>query len=224
MCCRPRTKNRGTSFAFLPERRKRRLRSSVNVVFISHANPRDNEFAVWLAQQLTLCGYSVWCDVRDLSAGDKFWDDIEDCIRLRSAKFIVVLSRTSQAASGVLDEIDLAIRVERSLQLVRFVLPVRLDDLPFSEVRANLGRKNIIDFHKNWATGLRAILDVLDRDQVPHATGQYPNARHFGAAKSKGAVSVVERPEVPHKQLVANQRTSPIRAFLRCRGAGRANR
>lgn len=167
-----------------------------NVVFISHANPRDNEFAVWLAQQLTLCGYSVWCDVRDLSAGDKFWDDIEDCIRLRSAKFIVVLSRTSQAASGVLDEIDLAIRVERSLQLVRFVLPVRLDDLPFSEVRANLGRKNIIDFHKNWATGLRAILDVLDRDQVPHATGQYPNARHFGAAKSKGAVSVVERPEV----------------------------
>ncbi len=167
-----------------------------NVVFISHANPKDNEFTVWLAQQLTLCGYSVWCDVRDLSAGDKFWDDIEDCIRSRCAKFIVVLSRTSQSASGVLDEIDLAIRVERSFQLARFVLPVRLDDLPFSEVRANLGRKNIIDFHKNWATGLRAILDVLDRDRVPHADGQYPNARDFGIAKSRSAMRVVERPEL----------------------------
>lgn len=167
-----------------------------NVVFISHANPKDNEFSVWLAQQLTLCGYSVWCDVRDLSAGDKFWDDIEECIRSRCAKFIVVLTRTSQAASGVLDEIDLAIRVERSLQLVRFVLPIRLDDLPFSEVRANLGRKNIIDFQKNWAAGLRSILDVLDRDRVPRADIPYPNALHFGTPRSRSVKLVAERPEL----------------------------
>lgn len=170
--------------------------SERDVVFISHANPKDNEFSVWLAQQLTLCGYSVWCDVRDLSAGDKFWDDIEDCIRSRCAKFIVVLTRTSQTASGVLDEIDLAIRVERSQQLVRFVLPVRLDDLPFSEVRANLGRKNIIDFHKNWAAGLKSILDVFDRDRVPRADIPYPNALHFGTPRSKSAMLVFERPEL----------------------------
>ncbi|MFK4652608.1 hypothetical protein ABIF97_002542 [Bradyrhizobium japonicum] len=164
------------------------------VIFISHANPKDNEFAVWLAQQLTLCGYSVWCDVNNLSPGDRFWEDIENCIRNRCAKVIVVLSKTSQSASGVLDEIDLAIRVERASQLTRFVLPVRLDDLPFAEVRANLGRKNIIDFHKNWATGLKSIIDVLARDRVPRIDGAALNALNFGAQKSH-AVRVIDRPE-----------------------------
>lgn len=164
------------------------------VVFISHANPKDNEFAVWLAQQLTLCGYSVWCDVNNLSAGDRFWEDIENCIRNRCAKVIVVLSKTSQSASGVLDEIDLAIRVERASQLTRFVLPVRLDDLPFAEVRANLGRKNIIDFHKNWASGLKAIIDALARDRVPRIDSAGLSVLNFGAQKNH-ANRVIDRPE-----------------------------
>lgn len=169
------------------------------VIFISHANPKDNEFAIWLAQQLTLCGYSVWCDVNNLSAGDKFWEDIENCIRDRCAKVIVVLSKTSQSASGVLDEIDLAIRVERASQLTRFVLPIRLDDLPFADVRANLGRKNIIDFHNNWASGLKAIIDVLARDRVPHVDGAALNAVNFGSQKNR-AIRVTDRPE----QLTSN--------------------
>jgi hypothetical protein len=169
------------------------------VIFISHANPKDNEFAIWLAQQLTLCGYSVWCDVNNLSAGDKFWEDIENCIRNRCAKVIVVLSKNSQSASGVLDEVDLAIRVERASQLTRFVLPVRLDDLSFADVRANLGRKNIIDFHKNWASGLKAIIDVLARDRVPHTDGAVLNALSFGSQKNR-AIRVIDRPE----QLTSN--------------------
>ncbi|WP_213290907.1 toll/interleukin-1 receptor domain-containing protein [Bradyrhizobium sp. sGM-13] len=169
------------------------------VIFISHANPKDNEFAIWLAQQLTLCGYSVWCDVNNLSAGDRFWEDIENCIRNRCAKVIVVLSKNSQSASGVLDEIDLAIRVERASQLTRFVLPIRLDELSFADVRANLGRKNIIDFHRNWASGLKAIIDVLARDRVPHMDGAVLNALSFGSQKNR-AIRVTDRPE----QLTSN--------------------
>ena len=138
-----------------------------DLVFISHANPEDNAFATWLAGQLTLAGYSVWSDATKLVAGDIFWDDIEEAIRHRSAKVVAVLSKIAQQKQGVLDEIDLAVRVERSLGLPRFVLPVRVDNLPHNLVRANIARKMVIDFNENWASGLYALLNVLERDRVP---------------------------------------------------------
>ncbi|WP_083991981.1 toll/interleukin-1 receptor domain-containing protein [Bradyrhizobium embrapense] len=141
------------------------------VIFISHANPQDNAFATWLSQQLSLLGYDVWADISNLDGGELFWDDIERTIRSEAAKVIVVLSKSAQHKPGVLDEIDLAVRIERANSFRRFVLPVRLDDLPFSEVRANLGRKNIVDFSANWATGLQAIASVLEKDRVPRAEG-----------------------------------------------------
>ena len=34
-----------------------------DAIFISHANPEDNEFTVWLGARLTAAGYEVWADV-----------------------------------------------------------------------------------------------------------------------------------------------------------------
>jgi hypothetical protein len=145
-------------------------------VFISHANPEDNAFATWLAGQLALAGYAVWSDVTQLVGGEVFWDDIEAAIRLRAAKVIAVLSTSAQRKPGVLDELDLAIRVERSGGLSRFVLPVRLDNLSFSDVRANIARRNIVDFRDSWAAGLHSVLTVLERDKVPRSTGHNAGA------------------------------------------------
>jgi hypothetical protein len=138
-----------------------------DVVFINHANPEDNAFATWLAGQLALLGYSVWSDVTKLVGGETFWNDIEDTIRFKSAKFIAVLSRAARDKPGVLDEIDLAVRTERSNGLTRYVVPVRIDDSSYEDVRANIARKNIIDFTSNWALGLQSVLKVLERDRVP---------------------------------------------------------
>jgi hypothetical protein len=138
-----------------------------SLVFLSHANPEDNNFAAWLAGKLAIAGYSVWSDVTKLIGGEIFWDDIESAIRNHAAKFVLALSRASQTKDGVLDEIDLAIRVERSHNLAGFVIPVRIDDLPFSEVRANIARKNIIDFNRNWTAGLSILLKSLQQQQVP---------------------------------------------------------
>ena len=137
------------------------------LVFISHANPQDNDFAAWLAGQLTLAGYTVWSDVTKLLGGEILWDDIETAIREQAAKVVVVLSKDAQNKAGVLDEIDLAVRVERSSGLNRFVVPIRIDDLSFADVRANIARKLIIDFKDNWASGLYTLLSVLERDQIP---------------------------------------------------------
>ena len=46
------------------------------LVFISHANPEDNEFTSWLGTRLTAAGYEVWADVFRLIAGEVFWRDI----------------------------------------------------------------------------------------------------------------------------------------------------
>lgn len=142
------------------------LQSERSLVFVSHANPEDNGFATWLAGQLALAGYSVWSDVMKLVGGETIWDDIEQTIRYRAAKVIAVLSRHSQNKPGVLDEIDLAVRVERASGLERFLLPIRLDDMPYADIRANIARKMVIDFRDNWALGLHKLLSVLERDRV----------------------------------------------------------
>jgi hypothetical protein len=152
-----------TSTMQAPDGRRRDL------VFISHANPEDNTFAVWLGTHLANAGYSVWTDVTRLLGGEQFWDTIEEAIRHSSSKVIVVLSHSAQMKQGVLDEINLAVSVERGLGLDRLVVPVRVDDLPFEDVRANLARKNIIDFRANWAAGLSHLLALFEQDDVPKA-------------------------------------------------------
>lgn len=147
-----------------PQEPQRRL------VFISHANPEDNEFTRWLAARLSSEGYLVWSDITNLLGGEEFWEKIEEAIRVHARKVIVVLSRVAQTKKGVLDEINCAVMAERSLGLDGYVLPIRIDDLPFSEIRANLARKNIVDFSRNWADGLHQLLKVLERDGVPRDT------------------------------------------------------
>jgi hypothetical protein len=54
------------------------------MLFISHANPEDNEFSRWLALQLANEGYPVWCDLTKLLGGEDFWADIEQAIRYKN--------------------------------------------------------------------------------------------------------------------------------------------
>lgn len=38
-------------------------------LFISHANPEDNPFTLWLGAKLSALGYEVWADVLRLCGG-----------------------------------------------------------------------------------------------------------------------------------------------------------
>jgi TIR domain len=167
-----------------------------NLVFISHANPEDNAFASWLGARLTTAGYEVWTDVTRLTGGEQFWDNIEDTIRAHAAKVVVVLSRSATTKNGVLDEINLAVSVERSQAIKGFVIPVRIDDLPFDQVRANLARKNIIDFHANWATGLVQLLRTFERDEVPRTKPEGASATaKWCQNTTRGATLISQTPE-----------------------------
>lgn len=138
-----------------------------DLVFISHANPEDNEIALWLSARLAASGYQVWSDVTRLLGGEIIWDTIEEAIRKRAAKVLVVLSKRGHQKPGLLDEVNVAVATERSEGLTRFVIPVRVDELPFGEIRANLARKNVIDGSANLAGALARILAILLEDHVP---------------------------------------------------------
>jgi len=160
-----------------------------DMVFISHANPEDNDFTLWLALQVAKAGFPVWCDLTKLLGGEDFWNDIEQAIRERTVKFVYVLSKASNNKIGPLQELQVAANVSRAEKLQDFVVPALIDELRPRDFNIQLARLNAISFNRGWATGLNDLLEKLDRDGVPRRPNFSPAAvatwwrEHFGAAQ-----------------------------------------
>lgn len=140
-----------------------------HAVFVSHANPEDNEFATWLSLQLTQLGYTIWCDVVRFHGGEDFWHDIEGAIRDRTAKFLFVLSRSSNTKDGPLKELRVASITAARAKLKDFIVPLRIDDIPHGDMNIEVARLNAIGFDPNWASGLRSLLAKFGEDGVPYS-------------------------------------------------------
>ena len=151
-------------------------RSKRDMLFVSHANPEDNEFSRWLALRLAKEGYPVWCDLTKLLGGEDFWKDIEYAIRERTAKFLYVLSRTSNIKEGPLRELHLAQNVAHQKNLRDFVIPLHIDDLPHSEFNIQIARIVSISFCNRWADGLKALLDKLEEEKIEKSPDFSPGA------------------------------------------------
>jgi hypothetical protein len=135
---------------------KENLPPTRNKIFISHANPKDNDFTKWLSLKLIALGYIVWCDILFLDKGVDFWKTIENEIRTHTCRFLVVLSETSNESEGVLKEIAVANNVKKELGDKAFVLPLLIDEkLSYDKINIELNRLNAIDFTKSWISGLR---------------------------------------------------------------------
>ncbi len=147
-----------------------------SLIFISHANPEDNEFASWLGTRLTAAGYEVWADILKLTGGETLWRDVGDAIRKEAVVVIVAVSSASYRKDGVLNEIAIAINTGKQLSKERFVIPIRLDDLPFSDFPEQLIRLNAIDFSPNWADGFSTLLEALEDIHVSQSTSDFGEA------------------------------------------------
>lgn len=156
-------------------------------IFISHATPEDNDCVRWLGSKLELAGYRVWHDLARLKGGDYFWDKIEAAIRNDSFRFIAVVSKVAVGKQGVKDEWAVAGTIERAVP--GFIIPVRIDGIPFSDVPISLHRKNLIDFASGWHKGLAALVDTLEEAQAPKAFSPDPSlARHWLPELKEGAI------------------------------------
>jgi hypothetical protein len=138
-----------------------------DTILLSHANPEDNEFTLWLALQLANEGYKVWCDLSKLLGGEVFWDDIESVLRTSAAKVLYILSKTSNSKDGPLRELQLAQSIARKEKLKDFVIPLHIDDLSHHDITIELSRVITMPFHRAWASGLASLLNKLEEEAVP---------------------------------------------------------
>lgn len=133
-----------------------------NKIFISHANPEDNDQARWLGLQLMTLGYEVWCDVFNLKGGEKFWKEIENEIRNNTCKFLYVLTKYSNQREGCLDELAIAEAVEKTIDDNRFIIALHFDpDLTYDELNIRLKRKIDLNFKIDWQQGFKGLLGVF---------------------------------------------------------------
>ena len=66
-------------------------------LFISHANPEDNAFTLWLGAKLSALGYEVFADVLRLRGGDDWERILEEVIRAKAAKVLLVATPHAEA-------------------------------------------------------------------------------------------------------------------------------
>jgi hypothetical protein len=152
-----------------------------STVFISHATPDDNDFAIWLASRLSMAGYEVWCDQEKLLGGEDFWDDIDGTIRNETIKFLLVMSEQSfndekKLRRGIQKEVALADTIGIQISIENFIVPLRIDKVEFSDFSIDFHRLNGIDCSDNWAAGFAKLLKVLERDEVPCSSGKISNS------------------------------------------------
>jgi hypothetical protein len=144
-----------------------KLTPARDTLLLSHANPEDNEFTLWLALQLANEGYRVWCDLTKLLGGEVFWNNIEEVVKTRAVKVVYVLSRTSNVKDGPMKELHFAQGVAKREKLKDFVIPLHIDDLPHGDITIEITRVNTVPFAKSWGAGLAKLLEKLEEDKVP---------------------------------------------------------
>jgi hypothetical protein len=166
-----------------------------STVFISHAAPEDNEFALWLASKLAMAGYGVWIDRRRLRGGDDFWDEIDRVLRTEAIKQVVVFTR-NVTKPGVKKELAIGEIMKGQHKDAHFMIPVRADDIAFSDAPPEFLRANILNAHPNWHDCLKELFETLEAAGVPRSPS--PDAdilRRLVDAREEGRRFIVERPE-----------------------------
>lgn len=145
-----------------------------STIFICHATPDDNDFVRWLGSRLTGHGYKVWADLFELKGGTPFWSSIEEVLRNHICKVIFVVSRKSvdPARSGVRNELSVADTMRKLLNDPGYIIPVRIDDTPFSDLPIQVHQLNAIDFSKGWGPKLVELLETLEQANVQRSPNQ----------------------------------------------------
>lgn len=134
-------------------------------LFISYATENE-DFALWLARKLTAAGYRVWCDRFCLLGGESYPRDIDLAIKLRTFRFLALLSRHSVHKDNPRKERTIALNVGRERK-EDFVIPLNIDGLKPTELDWMHSDITFIAFHHGWAEGLRQLLKKLDSVSAP---------------------------------------------------------
>src|SRR5882724_1002634 len=92
-------------------------------LFICHANPQDNAFVRWLGAKLAAMGYEVWADVMRLHGGSDWSRELEESLRKRSIKMLLVCTPAGLDKQGVRNEIEIGTQLASELNDREFIIP-----------------------------------------------------------------------------------------------------
>ena len=162
---------------------------------MSHANPADNDFTLWLGSRLSAAGYNVWADLNDLKLGIKIWNEIEQKIRQEAVKVLVVTSYASRSAEGVDNEIQIAKGIEKEVESDNFIVQLKIDDLPYSQLPPALNNRLALDFSENWGRGLTKLLKQLSEDGVPLSRAAAKSTELFRQTLTSKQDQIIDKAE-----------------------------
>ena len=133
-------------------------------IFISHATPEDNRFVSWLGAKLSGLGYEVWADIFRLRGGSDWSRELEDALRTRAVKMLLVCTPSGLEKAGVRAEIEMATLLAKQLGDAQFIIPLRLE--PY-EPTFRIANFQYIDFARGWSGGLGELATLLAELKVP---------------------------------------------------------
>jgi len=183
-------------------------------LFISHSTPADNAFVRWLGAKLTALGFEVWADVLQLHGGADWSRDLEEALRNRAIKMLLVCTQAGLERQGVRNEIEIGAELARDLNDREFIIPLRLESYrpPF-----RIAQAQYVDFSRSWAAGLTELVDLLvNIHRIPRTLGR--PVESWLAVQSEGATRLVQRSE----RLISNWllfRRLPTKIYYCERGA-----
>lgn len=162
-----------------------------SAIFISHATPEDNAFVRWLGAKLTALGYEVWADVMQLKGGSDWARELENMLRNRAAKVLVVSTPTGLEKQGVRNEIEMATNIATQIKDPNFIIPLRLEAY---QAPIRIAHLQYIDFKNSWSNGYLELAERLNdflelRKEQNRSVDAWLDAQRTGAAK------LVERDE-----------------------------
>ena len=163
-----------------------------------------------------MSGYDVWVDLRSLKGGQDFWDEIENELRHRVIKQIVLISPHIRKP-GVKKELALGDAMGRHLNDPNFMIPIRVKPVPHSDFPPELLRRNAIEAQPSWSACLPLLLETLQDARVPRLSSVRADLiANIVAAQETARQSIVPSAE----ELVSNWfDLSPGRPNLRMFGS-----
>jgi hypothetical protein len=113
-------------------------------IFLSYSQP-DRDRARGLYDQLTRAGFDVWFDTENLQPGDVWEVEIRKAMSAATFTVALVSSQSSNSSGYQLIEIDDALKAMANMPDKRFLISIRLDDVPIPESLGHLHFHDLFD-------------------------------------------------------------------------------
>lgn len=132
-------------------------------LFISYSH-HDTERVVSIVRQLTLKGYDIWMDKKDIEPGDNYILKIFEGVH-SSDVYVVFLSNSSVSSNYVIAELSHAIK--KSIDNPAFkIIPILLEDISIPPVIANIDYIDARSVSSNVIVQLSQMLNVAVDNKI----------------------------------------------------------